>query len=147
MLIDGRRTEFPPAELRVRQRGDDLALLLYSNDPKNAIDDRYTGNSFYFDMLIESTDASDLPTARWTFKATNSERLDTVSGIFLQGRKFHLQPSDVQIEFDQPADGNDSHVTAMVSGMFLMFDPADETLPPRLIAVKVQLPAELILKK
>ena len=139
MLIDGKRVEFPPAKLRVRDRGDTLAAILYSDDPKTAIDDKYDGNSFYFDMSLDVTDLRELGSAQWNFKATTSERLETVSGIFIEGRKYHLQPSDVHVEFDR----SESPVTAWVQGTFLMFDPTDETLPPKVVLVKAELKADL----
>jgi hypothetical protein len=140
MLIDGQRTEFPPAKLRVKDRGDTLAAMLYSDDPQSALGDgKYAGNGFYFDMTLDVTDAKDLGSARWNFKAPSSEHMETVSGIFLEGRKYHLQPFDVTVEFD----GNTSPVTVTLRGQFLMFDPQDETLPPRIVPAGGEFRAEM----
>lgn len=142
MLIDQRRIEFPPAMLRLRDRGDSLTAILYSDDPKDAIDDNYTGNSFYFDMALDISDPRELAAARWHFKASSSERAETVSGIFLGGRKQHLQASDVTVEFS----GADSPVTVFLAGTFLLFDADDESQPPRVIPVTAELSAGLIVK-
>jgi hypothetical protein len=142
MLIDQRRFEFPPAMLRIRDRGDSLAAVLYSDDPKQAIDDNYTGNSFYFDMALDIADPRELATARWHFTAPNSERAETVSGIFLQGRRQHLQASDVTIEFD----GVESPVKVFIAGTFLLFSADDDSQPPRVIPVAAELRAGLSVK-
>jgi hypothetical protein len=142
MLINGQRVEFPPAKLVVKTRGEAAHALLYSDDPPNAIDEKYTGNSFYLEMRFELTDAAPLSTVRWEFKAPDSDRAETVSGIYLDGRKRHLQPFDVVVEFE---DGPPTK--ALVRGQFLMFDAdADAGTPGQLIPVVAELQPELTMK-
>src|SRR5258708_6843767 len=45
--IGDRMTAFPPARLRVESDGQHLVALLFTDDPKDALKDNYTGNSFY----------------------------------------------------------------------------------------------------
>ncbi len=143
MIIDQQRVEFPPAKLALRTKGGQVLALLYSDDPPNAIDDTYTGNSFYIEMVLDITDAAQIATARWTFRAPDSERADTSTGIYLDGRKRHLQPLDVSVEFE----GGSSPIKVWLSGRFLMFDSAqDPSVPGKMMPIRAELDAELFVK-
>jgi len=142
IMIDQRRVGFPPAMLRVRDRGESLAAVLYSDDPRSALDDDYAGNSFYFDMDLDIADVTELGTARWQFRASESERRATTSGIFLEGRKYHLQPADVAVEFT-PAG---SVVKVWLAGTFYRFSSADDAQPGQVVRVQAELSAELSAK-
>lgn len=143
MLIDGRRVEFPPAKLAVRTRGGQVLAVLYSDDPPEAIHDSYTGNSFYIEMLLDIADPNELATAHWSFKAPSSDRTDTVTGIYLDGRKRQLQPSDVVVQFD----GSTTPLTVVLRGTFLLFEASqDHTIPGRLVPVAGDLEANVTIK-
>jgi hypothetical protein len=143
MLVDQQRVEFPPAKVALRARGGQVLALLYSDDPPNAIDDDYTGNSFYLEMILDIQDVSQLGTARWMYKAPNSERAETTNGIYLDGRKRQLQPSDILVEFE----GTQSPVKVWLRGQFLLFDSThDPTMPGQIVPVSAELEAELVLR-
>jgi len=140
--IDQTPHEFPPCKLVMKNKDDQIAALLYSDDPPNAIDDNYHGNSFYFEMTPEIAEPGTIAGANWDFKAPNSERVDTIDGIFLEGRKRHLQPFDVHIEFI----GATSPIAVRLSGNFLMFDTDDETKPGQIVNVRADLSADVKVK-
>jgi hypothetical protein len=138
--LEDRRLEFPPAKVILRSKDDRLIALLFSDDPPNAIDDNYTGNSFYLELNdLECPEAGKLTGALWSFKAPNSERAESVNGIFLQGRRTHLQPFDVRIQFE----GADSPVIVRLAGTFLQFDSEAPQTPGKLVAVRAELPADV----
>ena len=140
MLIDGGIVQFPPAKLVLKTRGG-VHALLFSDDPPNAIRDDYAGNSFYFDMPLEIDGPDQLATTKWIFKAPTSERSDTVSGIYLDGRKKHLQPFDVVVEFDHEPG---RPVRVYLSGQFLLFGAEDmPTSPGQLLVVSAELDASV----
>jgi hypothetical protein len=144
MLIDKQRIEFPPARLAMRTRDGEALVLLHSDDPPDAIDDDYMGNSYYIEMTLDVPESVELSAARWAFKAPTSERIDTDNGIYLDGRKRHLQPFDVTVEFD----GQASPVKVWLSGQFLEFDASEgRTVPGRIVAVTAELDAELLVKQ
>ena len=138
MLIDARLVQFPPARLVLKTRGN-VHALLFSDDPPDAIRDDYAGNSFYLDMPLDIDAPDQLATTRWIYKAPTSERSDTVSGIYLDGRKKHLQPFDVVAEFDhEPGRA----VKVYLSGQFLLFGADDDpTSPGQLVLVSAEIEA------
>lgn len=139
--VDSEPYQFPPARLVARIRDDQFSALLFSDDPRDAINDDYTGNSYYLEManLDASPEAQSLNGASWHYKAPSSDREDTVSGIFLHGRKKYLQPFDVRAEFS----GAGSPCVVRVAGTFLMFESEDVQMPGKLVMVRAELPAEL----
>ena len=143
MLIDGRLVQFPPAKLVLKSRGG-VHALLFSDDPPDAIRDDYAGNSFYLDIVLDIEAPDQLATTKWIYKAPNSERSDTVSGIYLDGRKKHLQPFDVVAEFDhEPGRA----VKVYLNGQFLLFGADDEpTSPGQLIVVSAEIDAPVAQK-
>jgi hypothetical protein len=138
--LEDRRYEFPPAKVILRTKDDQLLALLFSDDPPNAIDDNYTGNSFYLELPdLECPEAGKINGALWSYKAPNSERAESVSGIFLHGRRTHLQPLDVQVQFA----GAESPVAVRIAGTFLQFDSEDAQTPGKLVAVRAELSADV----
>src|SRR2546429_3985063 len=91
VLIDQKPYTFPPAILQVRNRDGQLSAVLMSDDPKDAIDDNYRGNSFYLEMPLEITELKDLPTYVYRFVSPSSDRTDSPNGIFLDGNRLQLQ--------------------------------------------------------
>lgn len=137
--IDAQPYQFPPARIVLKSSGDQLLALLFSNDPPSAISENYQGNSFYFEIPPEMADTSTLDGAAWDYKAPNSDRVDTLSGIFLEGRRKHLQPFDVHADFS----GTASPLTVRLSGTFLQFDAQDDRMAGKLVTVKAELSAPL----
>lgn len=143
LMINGQRVEFPPAKLALRAKGGQVLALLYSDDPPSALEDSYRGNSFYLEMVLDISEVDQLDLARWDFNAPNSDRADTVTGIWLDGRAQHLQPSDVGVEFGK----NDAVVKVWLGGSFLLFEAGQEpTIPGRIVPVTAELDAEILVK-
>ena len=144
MTIDGRRVAFPPAKLVLKPRSGHVHAMLHSDDPPAAIRDDYAGNSYYLDMPLEIETAEELAETKWVFKAPTSERSDTVSGIYLDGRKKHLQPLDVVAEFDRPPG---QAVKIYLSGQFLLFGAEDDpAVPGQIVVVSAELEAVVVRK-
>ena len=139
VLIDQKPYTFPPAILQVRNRDGQLSAVLMSDDPKDAIDDNYHGNSFYLEMPLEITEVKELPTYLYRFVSPSSDRTDSPNGIFLDGNRLQLQPQQIQVKFD----GDESNMSLMVSGYFLQFETRDDTIVPKRVLVRSSLEAEV----
>lgn len=158
--IDGEPYEFPPAKLWLKRTGNRVRARLLSDDPPEALDRNWSGDSFYFEMDMElsageqiashNTDdprvagqvtAADLEAAEWIFRSESSDRTPT-NGIFL-GSASHLQPISVNVLFDH-VDENTVMVT--LEGLFADFDPArpSEMTARRQVRVQAALPAAAI---
>ena len=63
--------DFPRAKLRIDR--DQKTAILYSDDPKTAIDSKYKGNGYY--LIVQLTDdvLQHLNGYQWHFKAPSSE--------------------------------------------------------------------------
>jgi hypothetical protein len=131
VMIDQKRVTFPPAILQVRNRDGQLTAILMSDDPKDAINDNYHGNSFYLEMPLEVTDLKDLPSDVYRYTSANSERTDSPNGIFLDGNRLQLQPADIQVKFE----GDNSPMNVTLAGQFLQFETHDDTIAPKRVAV------------
>jgi hypothetical protein len=139
ILIDQKRYEFPAAILQIRQKGERLSALLLSDDPKDAIDENYHGNSFFLHMPVDAADIKDLTSTAWHYVAPSSERSDTPDGIYLDGNRRQLEPSNITVRFqgDKPAMEID------LSGTFLMYDTRDENAAPKVANVNGHLVAQV----
>jgi hypothetical protein len=135
--INGKAVEFPQAKLVVTKKSGGLNAILCSDDPPNAIQSNYTGNSFMIEMKLDIDDPADLPTAVWEFKTDKREPQDSTTGIFLNGSKHQMQPADVRVTFAKDGD----HIVASVAGKFLLFDSTDVSAPVQLVDVKGKLNA------
>lgn len=122
--------EFPRARLHIDK--DQKTAVLYSDDPKNAIDANYSGNSFYLVVPLDDEALEKLDGYVWRFKSGTSEARDSADGIFLDGQHFHLQPSDIIVAFR--AKGRDMQVG--ISGNFFKFDTSDRVRVGTLVSVK-----------
>lgn len=139
---DDRLFEFPRARLRITKEGDKCAAVLYSDDPKTAINPDYTGNSFFLRMKLDVEDPQNLTGVDWRFKALNSDHDETGDGIFLNGTRIHLQPSDILVTFD----GGGKSVQVVVAGQFLKFDNNDSNRLPIFVGVRGEFPATVEIK-
>ena len=134
-VADGRTTQplaynFPRARLHIDR--EEKTAVLYSDDPKNAIDAKYVGNGYY--MVIHLTDEvlQHLDGYQWHFKAASSEHQDSADGIFLEGQRYHLQPSEMVVTFT----GESPLVNVLVEGTFYEFDMSQSTHEGMLVEVK-----------
>src|SRR5438874_11537691 len=88
--VDGTSIAFPPAELRLAATGGGVVAHL-SMPPTDS------GNSLYFDIVLEDIDdPANIDGAVWEFKNDDSQRSDTLNGIFLRGRAVVMEPQEVQ---------------------------------------------------
>ncbi len=123
LTIDGAAVEFPRTRLRVKQTQPKLVVMLFSDDPKTAIDENYQGNSYYFEMALTCNDPAQLGTLMWNYQAASSEHVDSMNGVFLNGGKTHLQPVDAHVQFVQMGD----KWMVSLSGQFLQFNSKDNS--------------------
>ncbi|MDB5329665.1 MAG: hypothetical protein JWP03_816 [Phycisphaerales bacterium] len=107
--------EFPRARLHINR--EDKTAVLYTDDPKTAINRDYSGNSYYLVIPLEGEDAK-LDGYQWHFRAAGSEHQDSTDGLFRGGQRFHYQPSDVTIAFQ----GDGPTLKVAVIGEFSRFD-------------------------
>jgi hypothetical protein len=142
--IDGNLVLFPAAKLRIDESDGKVVARLFSDDPKGAaLDENYDGNSFYLQIELDPEDAKDLNGVVLTYRAPTSERDDSPYGIFLEGRRWVLQPDDVKVAFE----GSASPLDVQVTGTFLMFDTTDETAKPKRAQIAAKLNASVQARK
>lgn len=133
--IDQQRYEFPPMLLEIEVLGDALAVELMTDNPPEVEVDSYKGNSLFLPMSIEAPAGGSLDGAKWEFKASNSERAETIAGIQLRGRRKVLQPFDVVVTIT----GTGAVVGIELRGTFLMFDDENPQAPPQRASVMAEL--------
>lgn len=138
IVINQHRHEFPPAKMQLQTQEGRMVALVYSDDPRTAINDSFTGNSFYLQMPLEIADPAELNGAAWQFKAMESERQDSPYGIFLEGNRYTLQPMDVQAQFDKETPEGGATIL-WLSGTFRLYDAAAETSVGELVPVAAKL--------
>jgi hypothetical protein len=139
MMIDQRPVQFPPAMLRIHQTDGKVVALLYSDDPKDALNNNYRGNGFYFQLKLDDVTDTKFDQATWIHHSESSERVETPYGIFLDGHRRQLQPQDVRIRLLPLAGGG---MTVDMAGWFLSVDPQDALSATQLIPVTARLLAE-----
>ncbi len=140
--INGHSTVFPAARMRIETDGQHVVALVFSDDPKDALKDNYTGNSFYLRMELDIDSAEKLADANWHYTApssSTSDREDSPYGIYLGGRKIQLQPYDVMGRF-KIADGITS---VLLSGQFQIVEEAATRGPPQLVPMGADLPVRV----
>ncbi len=145
LAIDGRVYTFPPARLVLQQSEPTVDLLLFSDDPPDALSANYSGHRYYFEMKLQIDALAKLAASDMHWKAASIERVDAPDGIFLDGDKRMLQPYDLRVVFSQQADKT---YTIEMAGQFLMFQgkDKDESGPPKTVNVRGVLVAELEMK-
>ena len=133
LTIDGRLVQFPPARLRVTKVGDQVTARLYTNDPKAALADDYTGNGYDIVMKLDDiADPAEIYNAFWQYKVATKDFSDSPYGIFLEGIKYQLQPADVTARFL----GDALLVRVQLKGQFLQFDQSNVSAQPRQVYVE-----------
>jgi hypothetical protein len=139
IVIDDKEYDCPPARLVIGVRDDQIVARLDSDDPPAAADDSYTGNGFHLEMPLDITDATTLAGARWDFQATNADQIDEIDGIYLQGRRFVLQPLAVHVEFANAS----TPVKILMTGTFQKFDNDAENDKGQLVTVRAEMQADV----
>jgi hypothetical protein len=137
--IDGREYSFPAARLVLQQSEPTVDLLLFSDDPPDALSASYAGHRYYFELKLEIDDLAKLAASDMHWKAASIERVDAPDGIFLEGDKRMLQPYNLRVAFSQTGNV----YTIELGGQFLMFNSKDEATAPKTVAVRGTLMAEL----
>lgn len=144
LIVDEQPREFPPARLFVESRNGKTVALLMSEDPREAIDDDYTGNSFYLEVAFDE-EVDSLRDRVWQFQATSPERSDGPHGLFLEGNRKQLQPFELKVHFEGPKEPGAEGV-AWISGTFYQFEeapPDGRAPPPRIVPVAGRIPLPL----
>lgn len=109
--------EFPRARLHINAA--DNTAVLYSDDPKSAIKSSYSGNSYYMVIPLDKDEPLKLDGYQWQCKAASiDDHRDSADGIFMDGQRYHMQPSDVTVAFQ----GKGNEVKVAVIGQFTKFD-------------------------
>jgi hypothetical protein len=135
-------TLFPAARLRLESDGQRLVALLFSDDPKDALRDNYTGNSFYLRFDLDVDSANQLADATWHYTAPSSGNSDSDSpyGIYLGGRKMQLQPYDFRGRFKCGDEGTE----LLMSGQFkILNDTAEHGGPAQMVPVTADVPVRV----
>jgi hypothetical protein len=139
--VNGHMTVFPAARLRLESDGQRLVALLFSDDPKDALRDNYTGNSFYLRFDLDVDDPGKLLDATWHYTAPSSgDQEDSPYGIYLGGRKLQLQPYDFSGRFKATEEGTE----VLFTGQFkVLDDTAARGGPAQLVTAAAALPVRI----
>lgn len=144
LMIDGRQVEFPPARIILDKKGTRLSARMFSDDPKDALDADYAGNSFYFEMALEA-DPEQPGMWLWRYKSQGAEPAESPNGVYLRGLKTHLQPFDVLVEVDQSSPKR-AVVRIIPPSQFRSYDKGATTGYYQLMPVFGELKAEVVTK-
>ncbi len=139
IFIDGREFVFPAARLVLQQAEPSVDLLLFSDDPPDALSTTYAGNRYYFELKLDIDDLEKLAASDMHWKAASIERADAPDGVFLDGDKRMLQPYNLRVAFSQTG----KVYTIEIGGEFLMFNSKEEATAPKTVQVRGILMAEL----
>ncbi len=140
--VNNHSTVFPPARMRIERDNDHLIATLFSDDPREALKDNYTGNSYYLRMELDVDDVANLSQAQWHFQLPSSDKHeDSPYGIFLAGRQTQIQPYDVRAVFRRAA-GSET-VTVLLSGQFQIVSATSDGGPTQMLPVAAELSAHL----
>lgn len=139
ITIEQQPYEFPPARLGLQVRDGRVLALLFSDDPRDAINRGYLGHSYYLPMNLDIGSIEELPEAVWSCRTSVADASDSNAGIFLEGDRVQLVPVDVQVSFE-PLDERETVV--ILRGGFRWKDD-DRAAPPRIVGVSARLAAEV----
>jgi hypothetical protein len=140
LLINRVFKQFPGARLRLLTADGHVTAILYTSDPPAAIDDDYTGNSYYLKMPLEQVAVpSAINGAEWRFKSLSSDRSDNNYGIFLDGLRHQMQPIDLLVSFE----GSGPTIHVRLFGNFMDYDNATVNQPGVLTTVSGDVLAEV----
>jgi hypothetical protein len=139
LMIDGKRISFPAARLVMLADQPTVELLLYSDEPKDALKPGYGGNRYYLPITLDIAGAEKVSSADFYAKAPTMERADAPDGIFLDGDRVVLQPYEWRVQFSD----NGSWLDIVIGGQFLAFGGREDAGPPRTISVSGVFQTEL----
>jgi hypothetical protein len=126
LQVDQKNFSFPPAVLRLSVSKGHVNARLSSDDPPDAIQDNYHGNSFDLIMALNISDTSQIDHAVWEFPpAAAQPQRESGYGIFLDGQRRRLHPQDVVASFTREGD----HVIIDMKGVFFEYQSADTGRP------------------
>lgn len=132
LLINQLFRQFPGGRLRLVTADDHVTAILYSSDPPTAINNDYTGNSYYLKMPLDDVkDPTAINGAEWRFKSISSDRSDSNDGIFLDGFRHQLQPINLLVRFE----GSGSTLRVRLQGEFMDYDNSAPRQPGMLSSV------------
>jgi hypothetical protein len=138
--------DFPPAKIVFEPRDGDMRVVLLSDDPPAAARDRYMGNSFYFDLLLEKTTEADMDGAAVAFPESlgdgREDRDVTTTGLFVDNGRQRLSPAGAKISFEK--NGPDWNVR--VAGAFRLTDARSPDAPPQGVVVNAVLSPKAAVK-
>ena len=150
--IDDVALEFPPAVLVLRETKDGCVALLYTDDPKEALDRNYRGHSFFFEMPLPELSVSDVLlggtadtpagrrlTTEFRFAEEESRRKHSGNGLFLDGGRITMEPSQA----DFILDPNGESLSVEVRGWFRRFE-GDEAFSGEMVTVRAVLVPEIV---
>jgi hypothetical protein len=122
--------QFPPARLHMTGKPDEpVTALVFSDDPKEAMEKDWAGDRYYFSMTLQTTVGDDrqLDGLDWIYSASLTEKEETGNGIFLHGDQYHLEPVQARVHFD----GQAPHLLVKIAGEFLQYDTTNPNSPPK----------------
>jgi hypothetical protein len=131
----GTPRQFPPARLRLRGGGDEpVVALLFSDDPKGAIENDWAGDRYYFEMKLPANDLARLDGIQWGYQVSSAaaDREESPNGIYLKGDRYHLEPGNVAVRFE----GRAPNMTVWIGGWFLQYDKEDPAGQPKQVLVR-----------
>jgi len=125
---NGVARQFPRARLKLTGKGEDrIVAMLYSDDPKEAINKAWQGDRYYFRMPMRVLEAAQLDDAPFRMSVPFEGADETSTGVFLQGDRYHLEPIDLIVRFESEG----SQVKVFIGGLFKQFDTHDVTAEPK----------------
>lgn len=139
LVIDGKEYKFPAARLHLVQQQPQVELLLFSDDPAEALKPHYDGNRYYFAIKLDIDNLTHLAHTDYRAKALSMERTDSPYGIFLDGDRYLLQPYEWRVEFVD----NGAGFNIGLQGQFIRFDLRDDGPIGKMVQVFGVLPVEL----
>ena len=138
--VDQQPVLFPQAVLRFSIQKGSVIARLSSDDPPDAIQDNYHGNSFDLIMALNISDPSQIDQAVWEFSSDSQPQRESTYGIFLDGQRRRLHPQDVVASFSRDGD----RVIVDVKGVFFEYgsdDPGRAANPAPRVLVQGRLDA------
>jgi hypothetical protein len=139
LSIDGRPLAFPPARIRIDSDDGRVVALLFSDDPKDAVDGDNAGPGYYLELPLELKTPPSLDGAVHISQAASGDREESPFGIFLHGRRLTLLPDELRVEINGEAPA----VQVDLVGVFTSFDATQPAAPARRVQVQGHLTAQV----
>jgi hypothetical protein len=134
---------FPQAVLRLESSRGRVNARLSSDDPPEAIQDNYHGNSFDLIMSLPISEAGQIDQATWNYATAATPQDESPHGIFLDGQRRRLHPENASATFQRDGD----KVVVLLNGWFLMYDTTGmERAAPMRVFVQGRLEATVAAK-